>query len=55
MMLKCYRPGRWCSSNEARLCSVFTIGRIMLHEMEVAAAGPLGLRISGKRSFEVVL
>jgi len=33
-----YRPGRWCSSNDAKQCSVFTIGRVMLREMEVTAA-----------------
>jgi hypothetical protein len=33
-----YRPGRWCSSNDPGQCSVFTIGRIMLTEMQVAAA-----------------
>lgn len=32
-----YRPGRWCSSNDPQQCSVFTIGRIMLTEMEVTA------------------
>jgi hypothetical protein len=32
-----YRPGRWCSSNDPQQCSVFTIGRIMLTEIEVKA------------------
>ncbi len=33
-----YRPGQWCSSNDPKQCSVFTIGRIMRTEMQVAAA-----------------
>jgi hypothetical protein len=33
-----YRPGQWCSSNDPKQCSVFTIGRIMLTEMQVKAA-----------------
>jgi hypothetical protein len=33
-----YRPGMWCSSNNPRQCSVFTIGRIMVDQMRV----PLG-------------
>ena len=33
-----YRPGRWCSSNDPKQCSVFTIGRVMRTEMQVAAA-----------------
>lgn len=32
-----YRPGRWCSSNDERQCSVFTIGRILLDDMQVSA------------------
>ena len=32
-----YRPGQWCSSNDPKQCSVFTIGRIMLTEMDVKA------------------
>jgi DDE family transposase len=32
-----YRPGQWCSSNDPQQCSVFTIGRIMIDEMEVKA------------------
>jgi hypothetical protein len=27
-----FRPGTWCSSNNPRQCSVFTIGRIMVVE-----------------------
>jgi len=33
-----YRPGQWCSSNDPQQCSVFTIGRIMLTEMDVSPA-----------------
>jgi hypothetical protein len=33
-----YRPSMWCSSNDPRQCSVFTIGRTMLTRMEVHAA-----------------
>jgi hypothetical protein len=33
-----YRPGVWCSSNDERQCSVFTIGRIMIERMKVTAA-----------------
>jgi hypothetical protein len=33
-----YRPGQWCSSNDPKQCSVFTIGRIMQAEMQVKAA-----------------
>jgi hypothetical protein len=33
-----YRPGRWCSSNDPRQCSVFTIGRLRRSEMQVRAA-----------------
>jgi hypothetical protein len=33
-----YRPGRWCSSNGPEQCSVFTLGRIMLTEMQVTAS-----------------
>jgi hypothetical protein len=33
-----YRPGQWCSSNDPKQCSVFTIGRLMLTEMQVTAA-----------------
>jgi len=33
-----YRPGQWCSSNDPEQCSVFTIGRIMLAEMQVEAS-----------------
>jgi hypothetical protein len=35
---QCYRPGHWCSSNDPKQCSVFTIDRILLSEMEVTAA-----------------
>ena len=34
----CYRPGQWCSSNDPKQCSVFTIGRIMLDRMKVSLA-----------------
>ena len=33
-----YRPGQWCSSNDPKQCSVFTIGRIMRSQMQVKAA-----------------
>jgi hypothetical protein len=33
-----YRPGQWCSSNDPKQCSVFTIGRIMQTQMQVKAA-----------------
>jgi hypothetical protein len=33
-----YRPGQWCSSNDPKQCSVFTIGRIMRTQMQVTAA-----------------
>jgi hypothetical protein len=33
-----YRPGMWCSSNRAKECSVFTIGRAMRSRMEVSPA-----------------
>jgi hypothetical protein len=32
-----YRPGQWCSSNDPKQCSVFTIGRIMIGAMKVTA------------------
>jgi hypothetical protein len=33
-----YRPGMWCSSNDDKQCSVFTIGRILLDALQVTAA-----------------
>jgi len=33
-----YRPSMWCSSNNPHQCSVFTIGRTMLNEMQLTAA-----------------
>lgn len=33
-----YRPGMWCSSNDPKQCSVFTIGRVMLDRMTLSAA-----------------
>ena len=33
-----YRPGMWCSSNDPKQCSVFTIGRVMLERMKLSAA-----------------
>jgi hypothetical protein len=33
-----YRPGQWCSSNDPEQCSAFTIGRVMLAEMQVTAS-----------------
>lgn len=32
------RPGQRCSSNDPQHCSVFTVGRIMLTEMQVKAS-----------------
>lgn len=32
-----YRPGQWCSSNDPGQCSVFTIGRIVIDDMQVTA------------------
>ena len=32
-----YRPGRWCSSNDPGQCSAFTIGKVMLDDMQVSA------------------
>jgi len=31
-----YRPSRWCSSNRSNECSVFTIGRILVNDEQVA-------------------
>jgi len=33
-----YRPSMWCSSNNPRQCSVFTIGRILLNRMQLPTA-----------------
>jgi hypothetical protein len=33
-----YRPGAWCSSNDPKQCSVFTIGRKMIDRMALPAA-----------------
>jgi hypothetical protein len=33
-----YQPAMWCSSNREKECSVFTIGRIMLDQMQLTAA-----------------
>jgi len=33
-----YQPAMWCSSNREKECSVFTIGRIMIEQMQVTAA-----------------
>jgi hypothetical protein len=33
-----FRPGRWCSSNDERQCSAFTIGKVMVDDMQVSAA-----------------
>lgn len=33
-----YRPSHWCSSNRQKECSVFTIGRNMLDNMQLLAA-----------------
>lgn len=31
-----YRPGLWCSSNNPRQCSVFTIGRILVERLRIS-------------------
>jgi hypothetical protein len=31
-----YRPGQWCSSNDPGQCSDFTVGRLMLGQMQVS-------------------
>jgi hypothetical protein len=31
-----YRPGMWCSSNDDRQCSVYTIGRVMRDRMDAS-------------------
>lgn len=41
-----YRPGPWCSSNDPRQCSVFTIGRIMLRDMAVQAETALAATLA---------
>ena len=33
-----FRPGAWCSSNNPRQCSVFTIGRILVERLQVSPA-----------------
>jgi len=33
-----FRPGAWCSSNDPRQCSVFTIGRILINQIKLSAA-----------------
>jgi len=33
-----FRPGEWCSSNDPRQCSVFTIGRLMMEHLVVSPA-----------------
>lgn len=33
-----FRPGQWCSSNDARQCSAFTIGKVMVNALQVSAA-----------------
>jgi hypothetical protein len=33
-----YQPAMWCSSNRQKECSVFTIGRIMIDQMQLTAA-----------------
>jgi hypothetical protein len=37
-----YRPGQWCSSNDPGQCSDFTIGRIMLGQMNLTAQQAIG-------------
>lgn len=36
-----YRPGFWCSSNDAKQCSAFTIGRTVLNRLRVTAAAAI--------------
>jgi hypothetical protein len=33
-----FQPRQWCSSNRKKECSVFTIGRIMIDQMQITAA-----------------
>jgi hypothetical protein len=33
-----FRPGQWCSSNDEGQCSAFTIGKIMVDDLQVSAA-----------------
>jgi Transposase DDE domain len=33
-----FRPGAWCSSNDEGQCSAFTIGKVMIDDMQVSAA-----------------
>jgi len=33
-----YQPAMWCSSNRQKECSVFTIGHLMIDQMQIAAA-----------------
>jgi hypothetical protein len=42
---RAYRPGQWCSSNDKRQCSAFTIGRIMIAVMAVSAAAAIAAAI----------
>ena len=43
-----YRPSMRCNSNDPRQCSVFTIGRTMLTEMQVQAAQAVAAVIQAK-------
>ena len=36
-----HRPGLWCSSNDARQCSDFTIGRAVLDRLRITAAAAI--------------
>jgi hypothetical protein len=36
-----HRPGFWCSSNDEKQCSVFTIGRAVLERLRVTAAAAI--------------
>lgn len=36
-----YRPGFWCSSNDAKQCNAFTIGRAVRNRLRVTAAAAI--------------
>jgi hypothetical protein len=42
-----YRPGMWCSSNDPKQCSAFTVGRIVLDRLRVSAAAAFAAAVQG--------
>lgn len=42
-----YLPSMWCSSNRENECSVFTIGRIMIDQMQLTAAAAFAAAAAG--------